>query len=61
VEKVRTYCLEDVKITREIYEYALKNGSLKYKDLKTNREVKIDTRGWEEIQEAPAITHTLPF
>jgi DEAD/DEAH box helicase domain-containing protein len=61
VEKVRTYCLEDVKITREIYEYALKNGSLKYKYLKTNREVKIDTRGWEEIQEAPAITHTLPF
>lgn len=60
-DKVRKYCIEDVRITRELYDYALANGSLKYKDLKTKREVKIDTRGWEEIPEAPAITHTLPF
>lgn len=60
-DKVRKYCIEDVRITRELYDYALANGSLKYKDLKTKREVKIDTRGWEEVPEAPAITHTLPF
>ncbi|KND49731.1 MAG: DEAD/DEAH box helicase domain protein [Parcubacteria bacterium C7867-008] len=60
-EKVRKYCIEDVRITRELYDYALTNGSLKYKDLKEKREVKIDTRLWEEVPEAPAITHTLPF
>lgn len=60
-EKVRKYCIEDVRITRELYDYALANKSLKYKDLKEKREVKIDTRGWEEVLDAPAITHTLPF
>lgn len=60
-EKVRKYCIEDVRITRELYDYALTNGSLKYKDLKQKRELKIDTRGWEEVLESPSITHTLPF
>lgn len=60
-EKVRKYCIEDVRITRELYDYALANKSLKYKDLKEKREVKIDTRVWEEVLDAPAITHTLPF
>lgn len=60
-EKVRKYCIEDVRITRELYDYALTNGSLKYKDLKTSRSVKIDTRAWETLPEAPAITHTLGF
>jgi hypothetical protein len=60
-EKVRKYCIEDVRITRELYDYALQNGSLKYKDLKQKREFKIDTRAWEEVLDAPAITHTLPF
>lgn len=60
-EKVRKYCIEDVRITRELYDYALQNGSLKYKDLKAKRDLKIDTRGWEDIAEAASITHTLGF
>jgi hypothetical protein len=61
VEKVRKYCIEDVRITRELYDYALEHGSLKYMDLKTKRDMKVDTHGWEDVPEAPAITHTLPF
>lgn len=60
-DKVRKYCIEDVRITRELYDYALANGSLKYKDLKENKSIRIDTRTWETIPEATAITHTLPF
>ena len=48
VEKVKEYCKKDVEITKEIYEYALKNGVLKYKDLSGVREIKLDTSGWEE-------------
>jgi DEAD/DEAH box helicase domain-containing protein len=59
VEKVRKYCIEDVRITRELYEYALKNNSLKYKDLNSKREVSIDTSHWEIDTAVPAITHTL--
>jgi DEAD/DEAH box helicase domain-containing protein len=61
VDKVRAYCLDDVKITRQIYDYALKHGKLKYKDLGGAREFKIDTSAWKESQGPSAITHTLPF
>ncbi len=61
VDKIRKYCIEDVRITREIFEYAVKNGSLKYMDLRTKREMKIDTREWLKPIEAPVLTHTLPF
>lgn len=61
IEKVKKYCKEDVKITKEIYDYALKNGMLKYKDLSENREIKLDTSGWEEKKDEGSMTHTLPF
>lgn len=60
-EKVRKYCIEDVRITRELYDFALANSFLKYKDLKENRALRIDTTGWEEVPEAAAVTHTLGF
>ena len=60
-EKVRTYCIEDVRITRELFDYALEHGSLKYKDLREKREIRIDTSKWLVPVEAPSITHTLGF
>jgi DEAD/DEAH box helicase domain-containing protein len=60
-EKVKEYCLMDVKITRQLYDYALKNGTLKYRDFNQVKDIKIDTRTWERVPEAPALTHTLPF
>lgn len=60
-EKVKEYCLMDVKLTRQLYEYALKNSALKYKDLNQKKEIKIDTRDWEKEAQAPTLTHTLPF
>lgn len=61
VDKIRKYCIEDVRITREIFEHALEHGSLKYMDLRTKRDIKIDTREWMRPIETPALTHTLPF
>ncbi len=60
-EKVRDYCLEDVRITDELYEYARKHGSLKYKDYEGIREIKLDTSQWEELDTGAGMTHTLPF
>jgi len=60
-EKVKQYCIEDVRITRDIYDYARKNRSLKYKDYDGVREIKLDTTKWEKATDIPAITHTLPF
>jgi len=46
VEKVRAYCLKDVEITKKIFDYALKNRSLKYQELGKAREFKLDTSKW---------------
>lgn len=61
VDKVREYCIEDVRLTRELYDYALTNQSLKYMDFKDKREVKLDTSDWTQLQGPAAMTHTLPF
>jgi hypothetical protein len=50
-----------VRITRKLFDYALTKGVLKYKDLNTIRDIKIDTRQWLVEQPAPSITHTLPL
>lgn len=60
-DKVRAYCIEDVRLTRDLFDYALEHGSLKYKDLKEVREIKLDTSKWLEPTESAAMTHTLPF
>ena len=59
-QKVIDYCIDDVKITKEVYEYALKNKSLKYLDGKEVKEMKIDTSKWDE-KESSSMTFTLPF
>ena len=57
---VRTYCMEDVRLTRSLFDYALEHGSLKYKDLRTAREIKLDTSAWlAPAESAPILTHAL--
>lgn len=60
IEKIRKYCLEDVKITKELYEYALKHGILKCKEGGDAFDIKLDTSKWHEKAES-AMTYTLPF
>ena len=62
-DEVAKYCIEDVRLTRELYEYALANGVLKYKDLRDIRDIKIDTSLWGHSSAgiAPAMTHALPL
>lgn len=61
VDKVRQYCIDDVKITVEVYEYAKKHGLLKYRDFDGIRDIKLDTSKWEEEPGGGGMTHTLPF
>ncbi len=57
--QVAEYCIEDVRLTRELYDYAMKNGMLRYKDLNDIRDIKLDTSLWGHTIAAPAMTHTL--
>lgn len=61
-DDVAKYCLEDVRLTRELYDYALAHGTLKYKDLLDIRDIKLDTSHWERAAHAaPAMTHAFPL
>ena len=59
-DKVIKYCLEDVKITKELYDYALKNSHVKYLDGKELKMIKLNPAEWESKSDH-AMTHTLPF
>jgi DEAD/DEAH box helicase domain-containing protein len=59
-QKVIDYCIQDVKVTKKIYDYALRHGKVRYKDLGKVKDIPLNTTRWEEKKEA-ALTHTLPF
>jgi DEAD/DEAH box helicase domain-containing protein len=61
IEKIREYCAEDVRITRELYDYAKEHKKLKYKDYDGVREVKLNPLNWETLADTAAMTYTLPF
>lgn len=55
-EKLEAYCLQDVKITKEVYEYGLKQGEVFYlsRDGTQKRRVSVDWENTEAKQEASA-------
>lgn len=59
-QKVVDYCLDDVRITKAVYDHALTYGKVKYPDGKMIRDIVLDTSTWEQPVEH-ALTHTLPF
>lgn len=60
VEKVERYCRDDVKVTKDIYEYALTNGNLKYKNLLDTVTFAIDTSSWN-TRSTQTMNYTLPL
>ncbi len=60
VEKIIKYCTDDVRLTRELYDYAHNNGHLKYKELGNLKQVMLNTSPWSQPV-ASALTFTLPF
>lgn len=60
MDKIEKYCRQDVKVTKDIYEYALKYGRMKYKDLLDTVAFDIDTSTWD-TKRGQAINYTLPL
>ncbi len=57
IDKIKKYCLDDVRITKEVYEYAMKNKKLKYKDKITHKVIEMDlnTDDWEKKEESGVV------
>jgi len=61
IDKIIEYCIEDVRITKDVYDYALKNNKLLFKEGPgAVQEIKLNTKDWEKV-EHQAMTYTLPF
>jgi DEAD/DEAH box helicase domain-containing protein len=53
IQEIRDYCIADVQITKEVYEYALREKHVLYRDVFTRKveKVPLDTSQWEIPQE----------
>lgn len=60
INEIKKYCLQDVKVTKQVFEYALEHGHVKFKDGRLKREIPLDTSTWQDKVEA-SMTHALPF
>ncbi|MCX6715703.1 MAG: ribonuclease H-like domain-containing protein [Candidatus Taylorbacteria bacterium] len=60
VDKIIAYCTDDVRITKELFEYAMKNGHLKYRDAGNIRNIPLNTGPWQTPL-GGSLTFTLPF
>jgi DEAD/DEAH box helicase domain-containing protein len=60
VDEVKKYCEQDVKVTKKIFDYALQNGHVKFKDGSRKRDIPLDISTWTTKDDV-SMTHSLPF
>lgn len=46
VDMIRKYCIDDVKITKDVFDFAVKNKKLMYKEGPFVKEIKLDVKHW---------------
>tara|TARA_B100000678_G_C17977573_1_gene409656 strand:- start:3 stop:575 length:573 start_codon:yes stop_codon:yes gene_type:complete len=53
IDKIIKYCIDDVKVTKAVYDYAREHKHLKFTDRVTGdvQEISLDPSGWEEREE----------
>lgn len=60
VDRVRKYCIDDVRLTKELYEYARANNKLIFKEGSQLKEIPLNTAEWENPGENK-LTFSMPF
>ncbi len=61
-EKVKKYCIDDVKITKDVFDFAVKNNKLKFKE--DGKVIDIPLSGahkWIDSSGSNSMTFSLPF
>lgn len=60
IQKIKDYCIQDVKVTKGVYEYGLKYGALAYEDrLGERRAIPVDFQ--LKTEDAPTINLSMGF
>ncbi len=60
IASIKKYCKQDVKVTKELFEYALANQKVFYKDGTKKREIPLDVSEWHP-DENNSMTFSMPF
>jgi predicted PolB exonuclease-like 3'-5' exonuclease len=60
IAEIKKYCEQDVRVTKKVFDYAVLNGHVKFKDGNRKREIPLDTSNWATKEES-ALTHSLLF
>ncbi len=60
IDKLIEYCINDVKLTKDLYDYAFTHKHVKYKDTGVIKDIKLDTSDWD-VPQSSSMTFTLPF
>jgi len=60
-EKVKKYCLDDVKITKDVFEYAIKHSGLKFKEDGRIIDIPLKSTDWAKQKESSVMTFSMPF
>jgi len=60
IDEIKKYCEQDVRVTKKVFDYALKHGHVKFKDGSRKREIPLDISTWM-IKEEAVMTHSLLF
>jgi len=60
VDEIKKYCTQDVKVTKKVFDYAMANGHVKFKDGSRKREIPLDISSWTEKGDS-SMTYSLPF
>lgn len=60
IKSIKKYCQQDVKVTKQIFEYALEHQKVFFKDGYRKREIPLDTSDWKPHDDH-SMTFSLPF
>jgi DEAD/DEAH box helicase domain-containing protein len=60
IDSIKKYCVQDVKVTKKLFEYMREHKKVLLKDAGKKREIPIDTSSWEPHQDH-SMTFSLPF
>lgn len=60
IDEIKKYCLQDVKVTKNLYDHILDKKKILYRDGPDVKELAINTDGWEE-KGGHTLTYSLGF
>lgn len=58
IEELKKYCLDDVMLTKELFDFGVNNGKIYYPDVNGKREVVVD---WKKYRENDGADNDLPL